>query len=333
MMKVKFGGNGGHGGGAGRVGGAAADYVRRFGAKLIALAVGLAALVVLLSGIYSVGPGEQGVVRTFGRESSKTGPGLHYSVPLVQKVNVVNVEVVRRVEVGFRGKDRVPNEALMITGDENIVEAQMIVQYRVSDTSKALFRLKDPEETLRAAAEVALRGKVGQTTIDEVLTTGREKVQEETRTWLQELMNSYQSGLTVTEVKLLIVDAPNEVREAFHDVVRAREEKEKLINQAKGYRADVIPRARGEAEQVMREAEGYKEQRILRARGDAARFDSMLAEYRKAESVTRERLYLETMERILGKIETKTLIDKSVAQGALPILQLPGAAAVAAGGK
>lgn len=334
-MKVKFGGNGGYGGGgsAGRFGEAAADYFRRFGTKLILAALGLAVLVLLLSGIYSVGPGEQGVVRTFGRESAKTGPGLHYSIPIVQRVNVVNVENVRRVEVGFRGKERVPNEALMITGDENIVEAQMIIQYRVTDTSKALFRLKDPEDTLRAAAEVALRGKVGQTTIDEVLTTGREKVQDETRTWLQELMNAYQSGLTIMEVKLLVVDAPNEVREAFHDVVRAREEKEKLINQAKGYRADVLPRARGEAEQVMREAEGYKEQRVLRARGDAARFDATLAEYRKAEGVTRERLYLETMERILGKIETKTLVDKSVAQGALPILSLPGAAAVTAGGK
>lgn len=333
MKKVIFGGNGGYGGGSNDMGGAAADYFRRFGKKLMLSAIGLLVLIVLLSGIYSVGPGEQGVIRTFGRETSKTGPGLHYQIPLVQRVNVVNIENIRRVEVGFRGKERVPNEALMITGDENIVEAQMIVQYRVADTSKALFRLKDPEETLRAAAEVALRGKVGQTTIDEVLTTGREKVQDETRAWLQELMNAYQSGLTITEVKLLIVDAPNEVREAFHDVVRAREEKEKLINQAKGYRADVIPRARGEAEQVMREAEGYKEQRVLRARGDTARFDAMLAEYRKAEGVTRERLYLETMERILGKIETKTLVDKSVAQGVLPVMQLPGAGAVAAGGK
>jgi membrane protease subunit HflK len=196
-----------------------------------------------------------------------------------------------------------------------------------------LFRLKDPEETLRATAEVALRGRVGQTTIDDVLTVGREKVQDETRTWLQELMNNYESGLTIMEVKLLVVDAPNEVREAFHDVVRAREEKEKLINQAKGYRADLLPRARGEAEQVTREAEGYKEQRVLRSRGDAARFESVLAEYRKAEGVTRERLYLETMERILSKVENKTVIDRAVAQSALPIMTLPGAAAVAAGGK
>jgi membrane protease subunit HflK len=180
---------------------------------------------------------------------------------------------------------------------------------------------------------VALRGKVGQTTIDEVLTTGREKVQDETRSWLQELVNNYQSGLTIMEVKLLVVDAPTEVRDAFHDVVRAREEKEKLINQSKGYRADLLPRARGEAEQIMREAEGYKEQRVLRARGDGARFEAVLAEYKKAEAVTRQRLYLETMGRMLGKVESKTVVDRAVAQNALPLLALPGAAPIPAGGK
>ena len=231
-----------------------------------------------------MGPGEQAVIRTFGRETGKAGPGLHFSFPLIQRRDVVNVEQVRRVEVGFRGQQRMPDEALMLTGDENIVEAQIIVQYRVSDTSKYLFRLKDPDETLRATAEVALRSMVGQTQIDELLTTGRERVQDEARAWLQKLMNDYQSGITVTELKLQTVDAPAQVREAFHDVVRAREEKEKLINEARGYQADVIPRAKGEAEKLQREAEAYREQRILRANGDANRFDATLVEFQKARA-------------------------------------------------
>ena len=289
------------------------------------------ALLLAGAGLYSVGPGERGVVRTFGKETSHSAPGLHYRIPFVQKVDVVNVEQIRRIEVGFRADQKVEDEAQMLTGDANIVEAQMIVQYRVLDPSKFKFRLRDPEETLRATAEVALRSMVGRTQIDDVITTGREKVQAETRSWLQKLMDEYQSGLSVTEVKLQAVDAPDEVKEAFHDVVRAREEKEKLINEAKGYQADLIPKARGEARKIEREAEGYKEQRVLRANGDAAKFNAMLAEYRKATRVTRERMYLETLERILGKIEKKMIIDKDLAHGTVPILPLAGQAAVGGG--
>ena len=311
------------------------DAFRRNMRNLGPIIAGIVVLVLLATGIYMVDPGEQGVVRTFGRESGKTGPGLHYRFPFVQKVDVVNVEQIRRIEVGFRGDQRVPHEALMLTGDENIVEAQMIVQYRVTDPSKYLFRIREPEETLRATAEVALRSMVGRTSIDEVITTGREKVQSETRGWLQKLMDEYQSGVSITEVKLQTVDAPDEVKEAFHDVVRAREEKEKLINQAKGYKADLIPRARGESRKIERAAEAYKEQRVLRASGDAAKFNSVLLEYRKAERVTRERMYLETMERILGKIDKKVVVDKDLAKGALPILpigqQAAGAVSVTGG--
>jgi membrane protease subunit HflK len=150
-------------------------------------------------------------------------------------------------------------------------------------------------------------------------------------------MNDYKSGISITEVKLQAVDAPDEVKEAFHDVVRAREEKEKLINQAKGYSADLIPRARGEARRLEREAEAYREQRVLRSRGDAAKFESQLAEYRKAENVTRERLYLETLERILARVDKKTVVDEDLSRGAVPILQLgpagAGVVGAAAGGK
>jgi modulator of FtsH protease HflK len=302
------------------------DWLRRHGGKVLRGAVVLALVGVGATGVYSVGPGEQAVVRTMGRESGKSGPGLHYRVPFVQRADVVNVEQVRRLEVGFRGDKREEHEALMITGDENIVEAQLIVQYRVSDPSKYLFRLEEPEAALRATAEVALRSMVGRTSIDEVITTGREKVQEDTHAWLQKLMNDYESGITVTEVKLQVVDAPDQVRDAFHDVVRAREEKEKLMNQARGYQADVIPRARGEARKLEREAEGYKEERVLRAKGDAARFESVLLEYKKAERVTRARLHLETMERVLVGVEKKVIVDSRASNGVLPFLPLtPGA--------
>lgn len=290
------------------------------------VAVGLVVLIAIalgVSGAYVVGPGEQAVVRTLGRESGKSGPGLHYTFPLVQKRDIVNIEQIRRIEVGFKGQTRVPDEALMLTGDENIVAAHMIVQWRVTDPSKYLFRLKDPEETLRANAEVALRAAVGRTQIDELLTTGRERVQAEAREYLQKLMNEYQSGISVTELKLLLVDAPDQVREAFHEVVRAREEKEKLINQARGYQADVIPRARGEAEKQQRDAEAYREERVLRAKGDASKFDATLIEYQKAPRVTRQRLWLERQESTLSRIENKVFVDEGVAKSAVPVLPIP----------
>jgi membrane protease subunit HflK len=279
---------------------------------------------------YRVDAGEVAVVQTLGRETSKTGPGPHFLIPLVQTKTIVNVEQIRRIEVGFRGKQHVVDEAQMLTGDENIVEAQVIIQYRVKDPSQFLFRLAEPEAALHATAEVALRSVVGKTNIDAVFTTGRERVQDETWKLLQKLMDEYKSGLSITEVKLQTVDAPEAVKEAFHDVVRAREEKEKLINQAKGYNADIIPKARGEARTVVRDAEGYREQRVLRARGDAEKFNAMLAEYTKAERVTRERLYLETMERILQGVDRKVVIDGQVAKGALPVLPLGGMEAVGA---
>jgi len=297
----------------------------------------------LASGIYVVEPGEQGVVRQFGREKAKRGQGLNFHWPWpIERVDIVNVDVVRRIEVGFRtvtggtGRafgleaqraatrpHRVPDESLMLTGDENIVDAQMIVQYRVRDPSKYLFRLKDPELVLRAAAEVALRSTVGNAKIDEVLTVGRLQVQEDTREFLQRLMDNYESGLLITEVKLQTVDPPDQVKDAFAEVVRAREDREKLINQARGYREDVLPKARGEAQKILREAEAYREERILRSRGDAAKFSAVAAAYRRAPRVTQERLHLETVERMLARSE-KVLVDESVGGGVLPFLPLKG---------
>ena len=278
----------------------------------------------LASGVYVVNPGHKGVVRTFGKETARTEPGLNYRYPWpFQRVDVVSVEQVHRIEVGFRASQRMPEEALMLTGDENIVEAQIVMQYRVADPSKFLFRLRDPEGSLRAATEVALRSTVGSMTIDQVMIEERAKVQEDTRSFVQRLMDDYQSGLVITEVKLQAADPPEAVKDAFHDVVRAREDKEKLINQARGYQADILPKARGEAQKILREAEGYKEQRTLLAQGEAARFLSVLAEYEKAKAVTRDRLHLETVEKILPDID-KIIVDGDVGQRLMPLLPLGG---------
>ncbi len=276
----------------------------------------------LVAGVYIVGPGEKGIVRTFGKYTSTAEPGAHFRLPILQQVDVVNVEQIQRIEVGFRNDKHLVSEAQMLTGDENIVEAEMIVQYRIADPVKYLFELRDPKEALHETAQVALRSMVGRTSIDDVITTGRGKVQSETREWLQKLMDAYQSGLAVTEVRLQAVEPPEEVKESFHEVVRAREKKEELINTAYGYSEDVLPKARGEAQAMIREAEGYKEQRVNQARGDAAKFEAMYAEYIKAERVTRKRLYLEAMERILGTVEHKVIVDESVSSGMLPVLPL-----------
>lgn len=299
---------------------------RNLGPLILVLLVGLA---LFLSAV-QVEPGEVAVVRRLGSEFGRLEPGFHFIVPGIDRFDKVNVTRVRRVEVGFRGNQLRHEEAQMLTGDENIVNAQMIVQYRIGNPSHYLFRLKDPERTLRATAEVALRSVIGRTSTDDAITKGRGEVQMKTRELLQRLMDHYQSGLFITEVKLQNVDPPDQVKDAFHEVVRAREEKEKLINQARGYWEEVIPRARGEAAKQLRSAEGYREQRVLRAQGDAERFDSVYEEYQKAEEITRERLYLETMERVLQKVKHKTIVDERLANGALPVLSL-GQRAVGAG--
>ncbi len=294
--------------------------------RLLPIIIAVVALLWLSSGVYVVDPGHVGVVRTFGKETARTEPGLNYRIPWpVQQVNVVSVEQIRRIEVGFRAGQRVSEEALMLTGDENIVEAQMIVQYRVADPAKYLFRLRDPEGALHAATQVALRSTVGNMTIDQVMIEERAKVQDDTRVFVQRLMDDYQSGIAITEVKLQAADPPDAVKDAFHDVVRAREDREKLINQARGYQADIVPRARGAAQQILREAEGYREQRVLRAEGESARFLSVWAEYDKAKTVTRDRLHLETVEKILPDVD-KVIVDGKVGERLMPLLPMSGGA-------
>ncbi|MCD6358826.1 MAG: FtsH protease activity modulator HflK [Dehalococcoidia bacterium] len=294
------------------------------GSKPLIIAITIVVVIWLATGIYTVGPAEQGIIKQFGREISKSSAGLHYHLPQpIQSVTVVDMSTIRRSEIGFKGSVDIPSEALMLTGDENIVDIHAVVQYKVKDASQYLFKVKNVESALKAAAEVALRGVVGQNDIDYIMTEGRADVQEKTRIFLQQLMDNYQSGLTITEVKLQEVYAPVEVRDAFDEVVRAREDKDKKLREAEGYTADVIPRARGEKEQQIQAGLAYKQERIIRAQGDAEKFLSVMEEYKKYPDVTRKRLYLETMEDILPNVE-KIIIDPQTSGNMLPFLPLRG---------
>ena len=289
--------------------------IPEFNFKIIPLLVAALALW-LFTGVYMVGPDEVGVVRTFGEYTRVAQSGLNYHFPYpIEQVNTPAVTEVKRIEIGFRtlnnGQYRtVEKESLMLTGDENIVDAEMIVQYKIKDPVAYLFKIVEPELTVREAAEASLRTVVGRNKIDETLTTGKFQIQEGTKTQLQLILDKYESGIHVVAVQLQDVSPPKEVIGAFKDVASAKEDKNRMINQAEGYRNDIIPKARGEAEAMIRDAEGFRESRIKRSEGDAVKFTTILKEYRKAKSITQKRLYLETMERVLPGIEKIIVPDK-----------------------
>jgi modulator of FtsH protease HflK len=279
----------------------------------------------VISGIYMVGPGERGLVLTFGRLTTLTDSGLHYRLPSpFQSHFIVDIAQVRTAEIGYRteagGARAVLEEAQMLTGDENLVEVQLFVQYLVQDPVAFLFEVRDAEEVLWATAEIALRSTVGQNTIDFTMTEGRVEAQNQVRELLQDLLDEYRTGLIVTEARLLAVDPPLDVRDAFHDVVRAFEDRERLVQEAEGYAEQVVPAARGQAAQVVLEAEANREQRVIRAEGDANRFLALLEEYRRSPDVMRERLYLESIEQILANANI-FILDTSTS-GVLPFLPL-----------
>ena len=270
----------------------------------------------LFTGVYMVGPDEVGVVRTFGEYTRVTQSGLNYHFPYpIEQVNTPAITEVKRIEIGFRtlnnGQYRtVEKESLMLTGDANIVDAEMIVQYKIKDPVAYLFNIVEQELTVREAAEASLRTVVGRNKIDETLTTGKFQIQEGTKNQLQLILDKYESGIHVVAVQLQDVSPPKEVIGAFKDVASAKEDKNRMVNQAEGYRNDIIPKARGEAEAMIRDAEGFRESRIKRSEGDAAKFTTILKEYRKAKSITQKRLYLETMEKVLPGIEKIIIPDK-----------------------
>ena len=270
--------------------------------------IGIGLVFWLLTGTYVVGPDEVGVVQTFGKHTRVTQSGLNYHLPYpIETVQTPKVTEVKRVEIGFRtmGNNQyrtIEKESLMLTGDENIVDAELIVQYKIKDAASYLFNFIMPVLTVREAAEASLRTVIGKHKIDEALTSGKFLIQEETKDLLQSILDKYGTGVLVVAVQLQDVSPPKQVRAAFKDVASAKEDKNRMINQAEGYRNDIIPKARGEAQAMISEAEGFREARVSRAEGEVAKFNAMLVEYKKAKVVTRKRLYLETMEEILPNI-------------------------------
>ena len=308
---------------------------------ILFLVVIVLAIVWAGTGFYTVGPDEQAVLRFFGKKSGTASGGLHWYYPApIGKRDVVAVTTTRRLELGFRsGADgftvaqSMTNESLMITADVNIVDVQAVIQYKISNLPNFLFNVDDPGDvdrgipagqpdgrTLRDIAESALRQVVGSRNIDDVLTTEKEQVQTDVLFIMRQLTQEYESGIDVLQVLLQNVNPPLEVQSAFEDVVRAREDKERLINLAEAYQASEIPKAIGEAAKVTEAAEGFKTGRIARAQGEADGFEAILEGYLLSPDVTRQRLYLEAMEEVLPGI-TKFILSDS---GVLPFLPLSG---------
>ena len=301
------------------------------GIAIVAIAI---VVMWLASGFYRVLPDEVGVVLRFGAYNRTTQPGLNYHLPSpIEKVLTPSVTRVNRTEIGYRnaegtaargGTRQVPEEALMLTGDENIVDINFTVFWIIKDARAYLFNIRAPDATVKSAAESAMREVIGETPIAQALAEGRGKIETDTQHLLQGILDSYSAGIDVTQLQLLRVDPPAPVIDAFRDVQRALADREKLRNEAEAYRNDIIPRARGAAVGIKQEAEAFRQEIIARSQGDADRFTSVYRAFKAAQDVTLQRLYLETMEEIL-KNSNKVIIDKSAEGrgGVLPYLPLP----------
>ena len=286
----------------------------------------------LASGFYRVLPDEQGVVLRFGKYVNQTQPGLHYHIPYpVEKALTPKVTKVNRIDVGYRSASDtgratsvsdVPEESLMLTGDENIVDIDYSVFWIIKDAGKFLFNIQSPEDTVKSVAETAMREVIAKNGIQSILTEGRAQIEIDTQNIMQEILDSYDSGISITQVQTQKADPPNQVIDAFRDVQAAKADKERAQNEAEAYANDVIPRARGEAAQILQQAEAYKQEVVALAEGEASRFLAIYNEYRKARTVTQERMYLETMEKVMADIN-KIIIDKKSGGGVVPYLPLP----------
>lgn len=289
------GGNGGNGAtpsGGGSIG---------FGG--ISTVVVVALLVWALSGIYIIEEGTRGVVTQFGAYKETTMPGPHWYPRFIQSVEKVNVENVRSIELGVRTE-----ESQMLTQDENIVDVKFAIQYQVSDARDYLFNVSEPDETMRQAMESAVREIIGKSEMDFVITGGRSEVVSRAQVLIQEILDQYKTGLVVSQLTMQDAQAPQQVQDAFADAVKAREDEQRLKNEAEAYSNDILPKARGSAARILEEASAYKEQVIAEAEGETSRFLSILKEYRKAPEVTRKRLYLDTLESVLHK-SSKVVVD------------------------
>jgi membrane protease subunit HflK len=345
------GGNGpwgrgtGGGGGGGRPGGPnqpdfeemlrrGQDRVRRMlpggigGSRAVILIIFVALAVWLASGIYRVDADEKGVNLVFGRFVGTTEPGINYNFPApIGQVFTPKVTRQNRVEIGFvtgatGARQPQTSESLMLTGDENIIDIQFVGIWQIRDAEKYLFEIRSPDETVKNAAEATMREIIGKTDLNYALTEGRAELESETQELLQRILDSYNSGIAVNQVQLQKVDPPEQVIASFRDVQAARADNERVKNEAQRYANDIVPRARGEAAQIIEDAEAYKAQVVNRANGDAERFISVYNQYSKAEEVTKERIYLETLEEVLKNVN-KIVVDKDAGQGVVPYLPLP----------
>ena len=290
-------------------------------------------LIWLASGFYRVGTDEQGVVTRFGEYVRTSEPGLHYHLPVpIETVLKPKVTKVNRLEVGFRTSQsqfsqnsqirQVPEEALMLTGDENIVDLNFTIFWIINDAKDFLFNVRNPEITVKSIGESVMREKIGQTPIDPILSEGKSIVEEDAKAKLQEVLDFYKAGIVVTQVQLQKADPPELVIESYRDVQRAKTDEQRLRNEAEAYRNDIIPRARGEAEKMLQEAEGYKQEVVAKSKGEAERFISVYNSYKLSKGVTRQRIYLETLEKALSNVN-KIIVDKNVGNGVVPYLPLP----------
>jgi membrane protease subunit HflK len=286
-------------------------------AIIFALVVGVV-LIWGLTGFYIVDEGNRGVVTRFGRYQETTMSGLHWRWPSpIENVDVVNVEQQRFIEVGYKSGGRqqaagsVPREALMLTQDENIVDIRLAVQYQIKDAKDYLFNVFDPDLTLKQVTESAERGIIGKSSMDFVLTEGRSGIADEIKAEIQQVLDQYRAGIRVITVNFVDAQPPEEVQNAFEDAIKAREDEQRLKNEAEAYANEVIPTARGAAARLLEEAEAYKQKTIAKAQGEAGRFKELLAEYEKAPEIMRERLYLETLETIFEKSNTVMVDLKS----------------------
>jgi membrane protease subunit HflK len=281
-----------------------------------------------LSGFYRVQPDEQGVELLFGKYMKSTQPGLNYWFPApVGEVLKPKVTQTNQITVGFRGTPGaqnsrdIPQESLMLTGDENIVDIKFTVQWRIRDAGEFLFNIRDPEATVKIASESAVREIVGRTALQAILTREREQVAQNSQDLLQSIMDTYKSGVTILDVQIQGAEPPKEVRDAFDDVQRANQDRERLINEANAYRNDIVPRAKGEAARMVQSANAQKEKLVKEAEGQAARFTAFYNTYAANKDITARRMYLEAMQEVLGKADKVIVDDKG--NGVVPYLPLP----------
>ncbi len=294
---------------------------------------GVVILIWLLSGIYIIDPAERGVEMRFGKYMVTTLPGPHWNWPSpIGAVEVVDVDQIRRAEIGVRaGEEGDSPGSLILTQDENIVDLKLAMQYKIKDVTAYLFNVRDPDATLSRVTESAVREIVGKNKMDLIITEGRKEIEPQLEKLIQDILDRYGTGLQMTSVNMQQATAPAEVRDAFLDVVRAREDEQRLINEAQTYANGIVPVARGAASRQLQEADAYKSRVIAQATGEASRFTQVLAEYRKAPAVTRERLYLEAMESVLSSTG-KVMVDVKGSSNLLylPLDRMSGASAMPA---